>query len=263
MPTLSPWLLMSGTGMVLVAVLGALVVTRSARAMWRPLAIGAAAWVVAVLLKVGWALPTNTIVRQGLLHAAGTSLGRPLFWVYIGLLTGIFECGITYVIVARTKLREADWATSLAFGIGFGATEAFVLGALSLIGMAAAILFHQFLPQATQARLAAQLAGRAEFLPLMLPILERAGTLFVHAFSCVAIVYGFRTRRVWSWFALAFVYKSAVDGVAAWGLEVFKPRESVAGLTTVELWMLPFAIVGFAGLVWLRRRMKARASAGR
>lgn len=78
MSTLSPWLLLSGTGMVLVAVLGVFFATRASRSMWRPLAIGAGAWVVAVLLKMIWALPTNAIVRQGLLRVAGASLGRPL-----------------------------------------------------------------------------------------------------------------------------------------------------------------------------------------
>lgn len=256
MSTLSPWLLLSGTGMVLVAVLGAFIATRASRSMWRPLAIGGGAWMVAVLLKLIWALPTNAIVRQALLRLAGASLGKPLYWAYIGLLTGVFECGITFLIVARTKLREADWDSSLAFGTGFGAIEAFVLGLLSLLGMAAILLFHNFLPPDTQARVATQLAGRAEFLPLILPILERAATLFIHVFSCVAIVYGFRTRRALSWFALAFVYKSAVDGVAAWGIEVLKARESVAALTKLELLMLPFAIAGFAGLVFLRKRME-------
>jgi len=93
--TPSPWLLLSGTGMVLVAVLGTFIATRASRSMWRPLAIGAGAWVVAVLLKMIWALPTNAIVRQGLLRVAGASLGKPLYWAYIGLLTGVFECGIT------------------------------------------------------------------------------------------------------------------------------------------------------------------------
>jgi len=41
------------------------------------------AWVVAVLLKVIWAVPTNAIVRQRLLRVAGESLGKPLYWAYI------------------------------------------------------------------------------------------------------------------------------------------------------------------------------------
>jgi len=244
--------------MVLVAVIGVIIATRSSRSMWRPLAIGACAWVVAVLLKVIWAVPTNAIVRQRLLRVAGESLGKPLYWAYIGLLTGVFECGITLLFIARSKLRDADWERSFAFGMGFGAIEAFVLGFVSLLAMAAVLLFHNFLPPETQARVARDFAGRAEFLPLVLPIFERAATLFIHIFSCVAIIYGFRTRRILIWFALAFVYKSAVDGVAAWGIEVLKARESVAALTKLELLMLPFAIAGLIGLILLHKRMEIR-----
>jgi len=150
----------------------------------------------------------------------------------------------------------ANWDRSLAFGTGFGAIEALVLGLVSLLGTAALLLLHDFLPPETQARVAAQLAGRAAFLPLILPVLERAVTLIIHVFSCVAIIYGFRTRRALPWFALAFAYKSAVDGMAAWGIQVLKARESITGLTQLELLMVPFAIAGLAGLVFLRKRME-------
>ncbi len=254
MRILSPWLLAPGLGMVLVGVLGAFIATRASRALWRPLAIGAGAWAVAVLMKLIWALPTNAIVHRILLGMAGQSIGSALDWIYIGLLTGIFECGITALIVARTNLRDADWSRSLAFGTGFGVTEAVVLGLLSLVGTATLLLTHNLLPQATQTRVAAQLAGHVAFLPLMMPIVERVVALFTHIFSCVAIIFGFRTRRVLLWFSLAFVYKSAVDSVAAWGIEVLKARESVTGLLQLESLLIPFAVVGLVGLVYLHRR---------
>ena len=243
--------------MVLVGMLVAFIATRASRTLWRPLAIGASAWAAAVLLKLIWALPTNAIIRQTLLGVAGRSFGRTLYWIYIGLLTGIFECGITAVIVARTKLRDADWSKSLAFGTGFGAMEAMVLGFLSLVGIASLLLFHNLLPQETQARVAAQLAGHDAFLPLMMPIVERAITLFMHVFSCVAIIFGFRTRQALPWFSLSFAYKSVVDGMAAWGVEVLKARESITGLWQTEMLMIPFALVALVGLVYLHRRERA------
>lgn len=254
MRALSPWLLAPGLGMVLVGVLGVFVATRASRMLWRPLAIGAAAWMAAVLLKVIWALPTNAIVRKGLLGVGGQSFGRTLDWIYIGLLTGIFECGLTALIVARTKLRDADWSKSFAFGTGFGAAEAIVVGILSLVGIASILLFYDRLPHETQARVAAQLAGNDAFLPLTMPIIERAAALVMHLFSCVAIIFGFKTRRVLPWFLLAFVYKSAVDGVAAWSVEVLKARESVTGLWQADMLMMPLALAGLVGLVYLRRR---------
>jgi hypothetical protein len=115
---------------------------------------------------------------------------------------GIFECGITTWIVARTG-RDADWSKSLAFGTGFGAMEAH--GAMT--------------PQSGRNRLATVVpesppSGDAG--PLVMAVVERAGTLFVQMFSCVTI-FGLRTRRASPWFILALVYKSAVDGVGCLG----------------------------------------------
>lgn len=261
MPALSPWLLVSGAGMTLVGVLAVLGVTRGARSLWRPAGIGAAAWVVAVLLKMAWALPTNSFVHGRLRQVAGTSVGEPLFWVYVGLLTGVFECGLTALVVARSNLRKATWREALAFGTAFGVIEAVALGVVSLLGVAFLLLFYDVLPAETRARIATQLVGRAETLPLILPIFERLGTLFIHAFSCVVIVYGFKTRRALRWFVLAFAYKSAVDGVAAWGILALKARESIEALVRLEVLMVPFAVVGLIGLVLLYGRMQAPAAA--
>ena len=56
---------------------------------------------------------------------------------YVGIRTGLFECGAKYLAVERTRLRDASLDEATAFGVGFGATEAVLLEIPSLIQMAA------------------------------------------------------------------------------------------------------------------------------
>jgi uncharacterized membrane protein YhfC len=112
---------------------------------WGALGLGALAWGVAVALKFAWAIPFNppiyTAVNQAL-----PSLGVPLFALYIGALTGIFEVGLMALLLSYTRLGKAAWPHTLAFGIGFGAIEALLLGVSSLSSMLAAMVISVALP---------------------------------------------------------------------------------------------------------------------
>ena len=99
----------------------------------------------------------------------------------------------------------------MAFGIGFGAVEAFLFGLVFFIPLIV-ILFWDQLPADVRENLAAFPGSLAATL---LPVAERVSTVIGHTFACVLIVFGVRSgaRR---WFWIAFAFKTASDTFGEW-----------------------------------------------
>lgn len=251
----SPLFLIPGIGMVLVGVLAVLVWRRGRPGFSSAVTIGAVAWTVAVALKFAWATPLNAPIKRGLEQLLPKIASDPLYWIYVGLLTGVFECGIALIWVFKTRLRRANWDAAVAFGIGFGAIEALVLGLVSFVGTSAAIAFFNVLPADAKAKLLAALgqASGHELTFICIPIIERISTLFIHCFSCVLIVYGARVRQ-WRWFWISFAYKTFVDGLAAWGLLGWHVKQSLSKMVLFEVLVVALAILGLVGLRFLHAR---------
>jgi uncharacterized membrane protein YhfC len=161
-----------------------------------------------------------------------------LFWCYIGLLTGIFECGIFLVFAPLIKRRQWPLGQALALGLGFGAVEAVVLGFFASIA--------SIFTSPTSAPFDVLTWSNAFVGPF-----ERLLTLPIHTVSVVLIVRAL-IKRQWRWFWASFVYKSAVDGVAAWLL--------LSGTNLLSHhWLMewicfaPFALLGIIGLLYMSR----------
>src|SRR5438552_11299532 len=91
--------LLSGAGMIFAAAAFVLGWQKSHKdSLWRFVGIGALAWIIGVALKFGFssAMPIDNLV---LLRWFGARLGPPVHWLYVGLLTGVFECGATWIFV--------------------------------------------------------------------------------------------------------------------------------------------------------------------
>jgi uncharacterized membrane protein YhfC len=242
-----------------VAIAGVLYWRLRTGAAWWAFGIGALAWLVSVALKFGWATLTNSPVRQGLERALPGPVAAPLFWLYIGLLTGVFECGIALLFVRRTRLKAAGWDEAVAFGIGFGAVEAFLLGFLQFAGLVAVMAFWDQVPEETRAAMAQGPMGLG-LASIPLPVAERLSALVAHVFSSVLIVYGVWVGE-WLWFWLSFAYKSALDALAAWAILV-RFLDSLSHLIALEAAVGGFAIVGLVGLAFLHRRFGERDGSG-
>jgi uncharacterized membrane protein YhfC len=244
-----PLSLLGGIGMILVA-LGFAAYAGLRQLGWGALGLGALAWGVAVALKFAWAIPFNppiyTAVNQAL-----PSLGVPLFALYIGALTGIFEVGLMALLLSYTRLGKAAWPHTLAFGIGFGAIEALLLGVSSLSSMLAAMVISVALPPAPTeilVRLGNILWGLA-------PIVERLATVLIHICSTVLIFYAVNTRQA-RWFWLAFGYKTAIDAVAAAFVHI-NGIDTLGRVWTFEAIVILFSLAGWLGLRWLAPRYQA------
>ncbi len=243
-PELSPVVLLGGVGMVLVA-LGYMVYALARKLNLKYVGLGALGWVAAVVLKFAWAIPINGPVMAFLDRSLPEDVARVTFYIYVGFLTGFFEVILVYLALRFTRTgREtaSTWQGALAFGIGFGALEAFLLGLLSLVATLPAVVMPQLYPLPSLQ----DIARANDVVWAVAPIWERFFTVLIHVFSNVLICYAIARRQVgWMWLAVA--YKTLLDAVAAFG--------QVNGINTLAmLWGIE-AVIGVMGtLGWLGTR---------
>ena len=248
--SMHPLFLLSGTGMMVVAIAAVWYWKKYSGVLWSFLLWGSLAWAIGVTLKAAASIPTPAIINQ-VRDALPPHFADPVLWIYIGLLTGIFECGATFAFAYIHRIREANWNEAVGFGVGFGAIEALLVG----VGYFLMVLVVIFIPDKLPPELLKfATAGSDSLWVIPAPIVERAIVIPLHALSCVLIIYAVRTRT-WRWFWLSFAYKTVVDAIAGYihltyGLE---------NLTTLDAWIvelvfLPFGVVGILGLYGFRRR---------
>lgn len=245
--TFSPVILLGGIGMIVVA-LGFLAYAIVRRLGWKYLLFGALMWFGTVAVKFALAIPLNPMVYRALTGGANEGIGVLVFDLYVGALTGLTEVLIVFLVLRYSRWGKVEWNRALAFGIGFGAFEALLLGVSSFATMLVALLAPQSLPP----ELLSQLKIADNVLFSVAPIVERFFTIWVHILSNGLLFYAVVVKQV-RWFWLAFVYKSLIDAWAAWG--------QLAGMTaTVEqVWVLEavvivWGIIGWVGTRWVQAR---------
>ena len=244
-PRVTPIALIGGLGMILVAA-GFVVYAALRKLGWRTLGLGALAWVLAIILKFVWALAFNQTIYTALQSVLPPSVADPVFSLYVGALTGLFEVLLLWLVMRYTRLGQMTWAHALAFGIGFGAVEALLLGVQSLLNSMFAIAAPAMLPLGPD--LVAQMNN-----PLyqLAPVIERFFAVLLHIFACLLVIYAARTRQA-RWFWLSFAYKTGIDTVAAFA--------QVRGLVTyptiwaIEAIVAVWGILGWLGIRWLHKR---------
>ncbi len=250
--TLTPVILLPGFGMLLVAIAFIVYALRHG-GTWGYMGLGALAWAGTVAVKFVIAFTINPLVSQAI--GVPDDLWAPgnlLLYVYIGSLTGLTEVLLTWLLLHYRRFVGAPWGKVIAFGVGFGALEALLLGALSLIAMLSGLLS----PQSFNAETLAMLARSNDVLYSLAPIVERLSIIFVHIFSNVLLFYAVvKGRARWMW--VAFVFKSAVDAIAAfaqaWGVE------TTGKVWTIEALMVLFGIIAWWGIRRIGRRYRAEA----
>jgi uncharacterized membrane protein YhfC len=145
-----------------------------------------------------------------------------------------------------TRLGRMTWGHALAFGIGFGAVEALLLGVQSLANAVFAIATPALVPVGPEA-----IAQMNNPLLQLAPIVERFFAILLHIFACLLVIYAARTRQA-RWFWLAFAYKTGIDTIAAFA--------QIRGLVTyptiwaIELVVAVWGIAGWLGIRWLHKR---------
>ena len=226
-------------------------------AEWSVVRMGIFAWITSVALKFAFDAIFSKRFLKFLKSKLPTKLSGPFSWTYIGLLTGIFECGISLAFVLQFDiLYQASWVDILAFGIGFGAFEAFALGLLVLAQISQYMLRPESIPVTEEEYKKKEdwktICNYAILLPA--PIVERVSTLCIHVFSSVLIILAVQQNN-YLLFWLSFCFKTLVDGIAGW-LLLMHDAENVTKASPVwahqSIFMI-LALLSVAGTILLQR----------
>ena len=223
--------ILSGGLMMLVAVVSVGWWRRRAGVQWRWFWAGAGIWTVGVALKFAVALPLNPIIVGSAGHPAhaGLFVGS----IYCGLMTGIFEVGVTLAAALIWRQLAADPNRAVAVGLGAGAFEAFLLGlaatAWSLVAVAVG--------QGDQVLQALGNASASTALLWLVGPAERAISIAAHTAARVLVLQAVANRG-WLGFWAGFAWLSSVDLIA--GVALLSGMTKSGSLWRIELMILPF-----------------------
>jgi uncharacterized membrane protein YhfC len=250
-PLISPLFFLTGTAMILIAVGTAWWWQGGKPSLWPMVWWGVLAWTASLALKAVVGLPMMSFFQR---HA-----DNPMIWLCGGLLTGVFECVIPLLIILKTRLRRADFNSAVAFGIGFGGIEVFLMGSVALIQTMLLVAFPNHIPAGVRDALLKQFA-HSSLATTLLSIIERASALAAHCLASVLLIYAVRTRRQ-LWFWLSFGYKSLIDTIAAWAILAWKMPGSTTKTAQFEVVIAIFALIALvalpkvkAGFIFLNER---------
>jgi len=241
-PLISPLFFLTGTAMILVAVSAAWYWQRGKSSIWPMIWLGVLAWAASLALKAAAGLPMmNFFQRQA---------DNPMIWLCGGLVTGVFECVIPLLLILKTRLRRTDFNGAVAFGIGFGGIEAFLMGSVALIQTLLLVAFPNHIPTGVRDALLKQFA-HSSLATILLSIIERASALAAHCLASVLLIYAVRTRRQ-LWFWLSFGYKTLIDTIAAWAILSWKMPGSTTKTVEFEVVIAIFALIALVALPRLK-----------
>jgi uncharacterized membrane protein YhfC len=221
------------------------------RVQWRWFWAGAGIWTVGVALKFAVALPLNPVFFDKSGHAVGLKLC--IGSVYCGLMTGVFEIGVTLAAALVWRRLAAEPARAVAVGLGAGAFEALLLGLASGAGSLSALASGQ-----TELMLKS-LAGISAHTPVMWLAgpAERVIAILAHTASRVLVLRAVAGRR-WLGFWAGFGWLSGVDLVA--GVALLTGMTTSGSLWLIELMILPFGVLSIPLIRWAVRHWPTTTS---
>ncbi len=249
-PTIPPAVvrkvLVSGILMIVVGMASVVAVRLRWAVPMRWFFAGAAVWVVGVALKSAWALGPHESVLAFLQH----SVPRPGYLIagsiYEGVLTGVFEIGITLAAALIWRGLSRTAARAIAVGVGAGAIEAMLLGAGAT---AAALALMLNIPEMEDIREGLATIGPTSALWLIGPV-ERVIAIICHTGSRVLVLLAIARSR-WLLFWYGFLILTGIDTIA--GYVHLGGFVGSVNLWWVELALLPFALLSLGALRWCVR----------
>ncbi|MGH7970290.1 MAG: YhfC family glutamic-type intramembrane protease [Limisphaerales bacterium] len=224
----------SGGMMMLVALAAVAWWKLHSRVAWRWFWAGAGIWTVGVALKFALAVPLNPFFVGTAAH--GPRLGLAGGVIYCGLMTGIFEIGVTLAAALVWRRMAAEPERAVAVGLGAGAFEALLLGLGAAVGCLVALVSGQ------GDRVLQALAPTAAATPLLWlagPV-ERLIAISAHTAARVCVLQA-AARRGWLGFWVGFAWLSAVDLLA--GVALLTGMTKSSSIWWMELMILPFGIL--------------------
>jgi uncharacterized membrane protein YhfC len=244
-------LLLAGPLMILIALAFAVGWKMRFRDRWRWLWVGAAIWAVGVALKFACAIPLNKPVLRALESALPHSAYVAAGAVYVGLLTGVFEIGVTLAAALIWRKLATTPNRAVSIGVGAGGFEALLLGIAALGGMLFAV---SGMPAAEPALASAAATVAVTPLAWLASPLERIIAILCHTSSRTLVLLAVARRRA-AYFWYGFLLMTVLDGVA--GVAYLTGAVTFRSVWWIELAILPFGIISVPILRWCLRQWPA------
>jgi hypothetical protein len=168
--------------------------------------------------------------------------------LYGGLLTGVFEDGVTLVAGMKWRSLAAQGSRAVAVGIGAGAFEALTMLWAGLL-LILVIIFG--MNETLDAETVAALRDPTTAVAWLLQPLERAGALLAHISSRVLALLTVATGR-WRYFLYGLLLSTGIDGVAMY-FDLSGQLEKVS-TWWIELALSPFFLLPILLIPWCLRR---------
>lgn len=252
----NPVLLVSGAGMISVGIFAVAHWARKTRVSAAPFVFGAAFWTAAIAPKLVLDLGLGRPLNSWLTSTFEPATAFVLLSLYLGVRTGALESGFSYVAFLKTRLRSATFNEAAAFGVGFGATEAILLGFSSLLSILTFILNPALVDQVPEPQRALLLQNlNAPSIIVFPPIIERAFTLMLHLFASV-LVYAAVTKNDLRYFGLSFLSRAGADALVP-SLARFLSENWMSPLALYQA-EIPVVVIGtlcLVGTIYVRRRL--------
>ena len=167
--------------------------------------------------------------------------------VYIGLLTGVFEIGVTLAAARKWQSLTRDSNRAIAVGIGAGGFEAILVGAAALIG---GLVAMSNLPGSEEARTALAASVAATPVVWLVGPVERTIAILCHTSSRTLVLLSVAKRR-WAFFWYGFLLLTALDGIA--GFAHISGKLGQISTWWIELAIAPFAVASVPIILWCVR----------
>jgi uncharacterized membrane protein YhfC len=237
-------LLVSGCLVILLTVAVTLWWMKYSQRAWRWLFVGASVWFVGVVFKFVFASFANAPLLEVLKSSLSNFLYLAFGSVYVGLLTGIFEIGITLVFALLIRQMWESPQNALGIGLGAGLVEAFLIGLSSISSFTMVMV-----GSASSDAITGALSQAAVVTPLLWLIssVERMIAILCHASSRVLVLFAV-ARRKQRFFWAGFLILTAIDAIAGY----FHLAALVNQISTwwVEFLLLPFAVISIPVIRW-------------
>jgi uncharacterized membrane protein YhfC len=210
-----------------------LLLKRERRSLAPYFLLGAVLWAIAIAPKYVMDFTITTPSYYWMARYLPPMAMLAILSLYVGLRTGLFESGFSYLILKYSGLaRRMGFDGAAMLGIGFGGIEAIFIGALWLVGPGPLLV--------------------SPLDPLSyLGAFERLFTLFCHVFATVLVVYSVK-RSDLRLLGLSIAYKTALDG-ALYPFQNFFGT-GLSGTLIIEGYVAVMGILGLLGLYWMAKK---------
>ena len=248
----NPFLMLAGIGMMAVAVIAVVWWNRKTCVSWKWFGFGALVWIAAIALKLAMDFTITGSITGASFDAFGLLGATAVAAIYVGLRTGFLESGLSYLFGKKKAGKSRiSFNEAIAFGIGFGAVEAFLLGLGSFLNILAICMYPQLLDSLDMVSKDMLLSSLGQNTLVVVPaVIERVAAIFIHTFAAVLVFASVNTKKSkYIWGSVA--YKSVTDGIVP-----LLPLLAGAGIISSFAMEVPFVVlaaIGYFGIMDMRK----------